>query len=512
MFKSIFEPRAQTASRSSAVRAYGAAVAAVALATLIRVALDPWVGDHAPFMVFAFAVVAAAQAGGFRAGVTATILGIAISDYLLVPPRHTFFLHDPRGDLIMLIIFAALGVALSLIGERLNRAKEQVRTAMLRLKDTNNLLESERRELQIANERFRMATEVANEAIWEWNLEARTIACTDSYTARFGRPDTPYDRWWFDHIHAEDRENVGNSFSAATEGTADRWVCEYRMLRADGCWANVYDRVLIARRADGKPSRIIGAILDVTEAKRVQEELERRTRELSRSNEDLQRFAYAASHDLQAPLRMIGNYNQRLANMDSNAESEPLIRGIADGIRRMQTLIQDLLEFARVGSGPARPAIRCDCNALLDLALQYLRGRITETDAKISSDPLPIVMANDARLLRVFQNLIGNALQYCHGQPEIHVSAQREDDDWVVSISDNGIGIAPEYHDQIFGLFKRLHSYDEYSGSGMGLAIVKRIIESFGGRVWVDSQPGRGSTFYFSLPSVEVAAVIQHRA
>jgi light-regulated signal transduction histidine kinase (bacteriophytochrome) len=150
-----------------------------------------------------------------------------------------------------------------------------------------------------------------------------------------------------------------------------------------------------------------------------------------------------------------------------------------------------------------RPAVPVDCNAILGLALQNLQFKIAERGAKISFDRLPIVLAHDTRLLQVFQNLIGNALKYCETKPEIQIRAEREGDRWRIAVRDNGIGIAPEHHDKIFGLFQRLHSRSEYPGTGIGLASCKRIIEQEGGRIWVEATVGSGSTFCFTLPAAE---------
>lgn len=370
----------------------------------------------------------------------------------------------------------------------------------------NTLLHARQRELELANERFRMAAETAEEAIWELDLQNQTAFWSDLYTKSFGRrPAESSIEWWFDHIHQDDRDRVRAGFSSALLGSAVSWACEYRMLRADGLWAHIYDRAAINRNAEGKALRVIGAMLDVTEIKRVNEELERRTQELARSNDDLQRFAFGVSHDLQAPLRMIGDYGQNLAKANMDEESRRLVRCMIDSVARMRTIIQDMLEFARISSQPAAPGFRTDSNTILDLALQHLGPKLRETGAEVTADRLPIVMANDTGLLRVFQNVIGNALKYCERQPQIHISATRDADMCLFSIKDNGIGIAPEYHKRIFGLFERLHGRDRYSGTGIGLAIVKRIIESQNGQVWLKSALGNGSTIYFSLRAADTA-------
>jgi signal transduction histidine kinase len=169
-------------------------------------------------------------------------------------------------------------------------------------------------------------------------------------------------------------------------------------------------------------------------------------------------------------------------------------------------MIQDLLEFAQVSTQPPAPQVRTDSGVILRLALQHLQFRVEETSARITIEPLPVVMVNDSRLLRVFQNLIGNALKYCERTPDIRISAMLDGDMWTFSIADNGIGIAAEDCERVFGAFERLHGRDRYSGTGLGLALVKRIVESYGGRIWLESQPGAGSTFHFSLPAPENAA------
>ncbi len=487
-------------SRGNAAKAYLFSVLTAAIATLARFAVDPIAHEKDPFLFFAFAVVIAALYGGFRAGVTATLLGILAGDFFFVEPRYTLFIHDSFGDSTMLVLFAALGTALSIIVERLNRAKERIRKSSEELAGANTVLEANRRDLERANERFRMATEAADEAIWELDIETQTATWSDLYARSFGRsPADSSKEWWVDHLHPEDRARVEASFDRALSGDACSWTCEYRMLNAAGAWVDVYDRASIARGPDGKPLRAIGAILDVTETRRAQEELQRRTAELARSNEDLQRFAFVVSHDLQAPLGMIEEHCRQLTAAKPGEEPDRPIRPILDGVRKMRTIMHDLLEFARTGQ-PA-PEMRTDCSAILDLTLQHLQPAIRETGASIVADPLPAAMVNDTRLLQVFQNLIGNALKYCERAPHVRISARREGDMCVFSVKDNGIGIAPENHERIFGLFQRLHSRDRYAGTGIGLATVKRIIESHGGRVWLESAVGQGSTFYFSLPA-----------
>ena len=247
--------------------------------------------------------------------------------------------------------------------------------------------------------------------------------------------------------------------------------------------------------------------------KRLREENQRAQQELARSNQDLEQFAYVASHDLQEPLRMVATYTQLLAEryrgkLDDNADK--YIHYAVDGALRMQVLVQDLLAFSRVGRQDS-PLQNTDCNAVVETALKNLQTCVDDSKAKVVCDGLPVMVADEMQLLQVFQNLIGNAIKF-HGSnsPEIHIRASKAGKEWVFSVADNGIGIDPEHANIIFAIFKRLHTRAEYPGSGIGLAICKKIIERQGGRIWVESQRGQGSTFKFTLPAREPGRKYAH--
>ncbi len=234
-------------------------------------------------------------------------------------------------------------------------------------------------------------------------------------------------------------------------------------------------------------------------------QLSKRTEALSRSNEELQRFAYALSHDLQTPLRTAGIFTERLAlhqeaHMDEGARAS--MRFIIEAIGRMQAMIQGLLEYSTASHDGEDQKAVTDCNTLVQLVIADLHNSIAESGAVITCDPLPMVDAIEERLRQVFLNIIANALKYrADRRPEIHISAKRMGNDWAFSIQDNGIGIAMEDAEKIFGVFQRLHTAREYEGSGIGLAVCRAIIERHGGRLWVESELGQGSTFFFSLPA-----------
>ncbi len=231
-------------------------------------------------------------------------------------------------------------------------------------------------------------------------------------------------------------------------------------------------------------------------------ELSRAKAELERSNKDLEQFAYAASHDLREPLRIIAGFVQLLSRRYKgklDADADEYIGFIVDGANRMSNLINDLLTYSRVAA--AAPVQKISGNAALENALANLRAAIEENSASVTHGLLPEVYFNENRLAQIFQNLIGNAIKF-HGDepPRIHVCAEAAGGYWRFAVSDNGIGIAREQTDRIFEIFQRLHGIDKYPGTGIGLALCKRIVENRGGRIWVEPGPGCGSVFYFTVP------------
>lgn len=245
--------------------------------------------------------------------------------------------------------------------------------------------------------------------------------------------------------------------------------------------------------------------LQQTEEKLARANLELRQQavELRRSNEELQQFAYVVSHDLQEPLRAIGVYSELLISryqQEADAEVQEFVRYITEGIEHMRTLMTDLLQYARVES-QTKAVTLTDCHQIVLQVLQDLQLSIEETGAQITYDPLPTVYADQKRLAQVLRNLLSNALKYHGPQPvRIHMSASQKDGEWHFQVHDNGIGIDPQFAERIFVIFQRLHLQREYPGTGIGLAMCKKIIEQHGGRIWVESRLGEGATFFFTLP------------
>ena len=238
-------------------------------------------------------------------------------------------------------------------------------------------------------------------------------------------------------------------------------------------------------------------------ANELEQRVQERTAELQRSNAELEQFAYVASHDLQEPLRKVVGYTQLLGKRyrgKLDADADEFITYAVDAASRMQLLIQDLLTYSRVGRLQKEPT-PVDCETVLKQVLHNLQPLIEENGALVTHDPLPTLPANAAQFGQLFQNLIGNAIKF-HGEqpPCVQIAAVRDKQEWVFSVRDNGIGIEPQYADRIFRMFQRLHSREAYPGTGIGLAVCQKIVQRHGGRIWVESQPGHGATFYFTIP------------
>lgn len=307
---------------------------------------------------------------------------------------------------------------------------------------------------------------------------------------------------WVDALHPEDRERTTDFWSDAVRNRSI-FETEYRVRRRDGEFRDVSVRGVPVLHADSSIREWVGACTDITDRKRVQEALAHESSELARSNAELQRFAYMASHDLQEPLRMVANFTELLAErygpqLDDDARE--FMAYAVDGANRMRAMIKDVLAYSRVGT-ESRSIEPVDCNESLGRALWNLRTSIDERAAMVSHEELPSVRADATELVQIFQNLIGNGIKFnCATPPRVHVSAVRNGGNWVFSVGDNGIGIEPQYGDRIFVIFQRLHRSEQYPGTGIGLALCKRIVECRGGKIWVESKPGEGSTFSFSIP------------
>lgn len=285
-------------------------------------------------------------------------------------------------------------------------------------------------------------------------------------------------------------------------------VFETEYLRADGSRFPAELRTFLMTDDSHKPTGMWSIVRDVTQRKQAEMEREEAIKALKRSNEDLKQFAYVASHDLQEPLRMVASYTQLLAERydgQLDEKAHKFIHYAVDGAARMQTLIRDLLAFSRVETR-AKGFKPVDCHRILGIAIANLKTVIDETGTLVTTGDLPNVRADESQLTQVFQNLISNGIKFREASttPRIRVSAERTEDRWRFAVQDNGIGIDSRYTERVFAIFQRLHTRHEYPGTGIGLAICKRIVQRHGGRIWFESSPGKGTTFYFTLPSTKL--------
>ncbi|MHA1728139.1 MAG: PAS domain-containing sensor histidine kinase [Promethearchaeota archaeon] len=278
---------------------------------------------------------------------------------------------------------------------------------------------------------------------------------------------------------------------------------EFRIILSDGTQRNILSEASLVYDNNGYDVSLIGYMQDITERKKAEEKLNQKTQELERSNEDLQQFAYIASHDLKEPLRTVSGYIKLLKlryGADLDEKGQKYLNSSMKGLKYMENLIVDLLKLSRVETNAKKFKI-IDFNAVMDAVLSNLKSTIEEKEAKILiNDFLPSVMGDYSQLVQLMQNLVSNAIKFIKNKtPEINIGVIQKNDTWHIYVRDNGIGIDPENFEKIFIIFKRLHSRTEFSGTGIGLSICKKIVEHHGGRIWVESELGKGSTFYFSL-------------
>jgi len=376
-------------------------------------------------------------------------------------------------------------------------------------KEAENNLAQMTRELTLKNQLLGSVVEGTTDPIYVRDLENRFLLANSACAGLFGRSVIqvlgtsmrellPNDSYYA--VAQSDREVVLAGDTRTVEEVAEIDGIVRIFLTTKGPY----------RDADQKTIGTMGVARDITERKRSEERLVKTARELKRSNDELQQFAYVASHDLQEPLRMVASFTELLAKrykgrLDSDADE--FIDFAVDGCNRMQGLIRDLLAYSRAGAS-GKSLHRCPSEDALNNALVNLRAAIEESGAVVTHDPLPAIWTDDKQLTQVFQNLIGNAVKYRSAEvPCVHISATKnQSGEWIFSVRDNGLGIDPRYFERIFILFQRLHGQTEFEGTGIGLAICRKIVERLGGRIWVESEAGKGSTFHFALPETPQAA------
>ena len=362
------------------------------------------------------------------------------------------------------------------------------------------------------------AQKIASLGSWVLDLETGEIQWSDEIYRIYEvdkNGGTPISEVFMDLIHPDDKGLVDKAIRESIDNNEIPYNVQYRLQFSDGKIKYIQAQGEVERDSDGNAINLVGTILDTTQQHLNEEMLERRTHELKRSNDELEQFAYVASHDLQEPLRMVSSYLtlvDKRYNDKLDDDGKEFIYYAVDGAKRMQELIQALLTYSRLNTKKEEKKL-VDCNSILKNVLVDLQISIKESDAEIDSSKLPEIYGNRKHLTQLFQNLVSNSIKY-RGEKIPGISISVTDianenipnekagisDGWLFSIKDNGIGIKEEFSERVFRIFERLHTKNEYSGTGIGLSICRRVVENHGGRIWVESVPGEGTCFYFTIP------------
>ncbi len=360
-------------------------------------------------------------------------------------------------------------------------------------------------ELRRSEERFRTTFAAAPIGMVLTTIDGLLIETNEAYRRIVGfTAEELAEKNFLTLSHPADLPLNRDLFEQLLSGKIPSYTIEKRYLCKSGNFIWVRATAALQRDSFGVPQDVIGLVEDISDRKRAEQERQRLVDELARSNEELSRFAHVAAHDLQTPLRMIKSYVQLLArrlNSQMNDSTAECMKIILDGANRMEQLINGLLRYAALGQDRPPNAPVC-MNGVVTAAISDLQHSITESGAQIKFSDLPTVQGDPIQLLQLLQNLITNGIKYRNASlpPVIQIAAIHDGRSWKFSVKDNGQGISPEYHALIFGLLKRLHGND-VPGTGLGLAICKKIVEQHGGRIWVESQAGAGSTFFFTIPA-----------
>ncbi len=411
------------------------------------------------------------------------------------------------GHLLKILSFSCIYLAIietgltrpySLLFRDLKKSREEERLA-------KKELQQERNALKESEERFRTLADNISQLVWMADDRGQIFWYNKrwhEYTGTGFEEIVSAD--WHKTLHPEYADRVAEKMSRFFE-YGEVWEDTFPLLGKDGQYRWFLSRAVPIGNEEGGILRWFGTHTDITELRDAQLSTEKMAAELARSNQELDQFAHIASHDLKEPLNSVTGFLSLLSRRYQgklDAEADKFISFAVKGAQRMQQLIDDILTFSQVNTGK-NTFITTDCQGVLEEALANLHSTIEESKAEVTYDELPVVTADRNQLMQLFQNLIGNALNYRKDDesPRIHITAKEKKTGWEFQVNDNGIGIESDQQERIFQIFQRLHTEEKYSGTGIGLATSKKIVELHGGRIWVESEIGRGSSFFFTLPA-----------
>lgn len=375
------------------------------------------------------------------------------------------------------------------------RTKETLLINEKKLTAAKMALERSQKKLNITLKNAKIGT-------WEWNVRSNKVSFDQRTQEILGLKEDSYRGELIEElIHDDDLLQVKKTIEKSRAG--EPWQIIYRTKPVDGKFKYISASSVIIRDKQGKPRIISGVLFDITDLKTsADENLKKMHEDLTRSNNDLMHFAYIVSHDLQEPLRMITSFTQLLQMQYEDAlddKAKEYIKFAVEGSKRMYDLLNGLLSYSRVHTRGST----FKETSLKDVVLtvkENLRLLIAETEAEINIDELPVINADENQMTQLMQNLIDNSIKFCETKPVVHISSRSDNSMHIISVNDNGIGIDPQYFSKIFKIFQRLHPKEHYRGTGIGLALCKKIVERHGGELWLESTPGKGSTFFFTFP------------
>lgn len=484
----------------------------VADAVVISVGVLATGGFDSPFFVIYYG---AAITIAFRYSFweTVTVSSMYASFYLVLLAS----LGQVEGHLGDVIVRVGLIPIVGLLGGNFAREALKQTQAKVKLRDLAARLESEVAERTRAEDRLRQQTNTYEAMLTAQSEAGEGFTMVDVQTQKIVYANEAFCRIsgyteqellsmpsFFTLVSSDELPRLREALRERLKGLPSQDRQEVAMVHRDGHLVEIEVGTKLMESDEG--ANMIAISRDVTERKQAERKLRETVEELQRSNADLRQFADVTAHDLQEPLRMITSYVQLLKRRYSDrldSDADEFIDFAVGGAHRLQRLIDDLLTYSHLSATP-NSLDEVDCQVALKKTLSVLELDPQRSEAVVTYDFLPVVKAHEAQLIRVFSNLVANAVKFRGPeQPRVHISARRRSGDWIFSVKDNGIGIDPQYAERIFVIFKRLHGNNTYPGTGIGLAICKKIIENHGGRIWVESELGKGATFYFTIPAKE---------